>query len=47
MYTGWTKIGKQYFFFFTGIVNDGREIKYRAKKVDVKLFKCRLTNVSI
>ena len=22
------------FFFFTGIVNDGRELKYRTKKVD-------------
>ena len=23
-----------YIFFFTGIVNDGRELKYRTKKVD-------------
>jgi hypothetical protein len=33
--TGWAK--SRYtviFFFFTGIVNDGRELKYRTKKVD-------------
>jgi hypothetical protein len=23
-----------FFFFFTGIVNDGRELRYRKKKVD-------------
>jgi hypothetical protein len=32
------------FFFFTGIVNDGRELKYRTKKqlnLKVKLTKCQ------
>jgi hypothetical protein len=32
---GGPKVGiQQLFFFFTGIVNDGRELKYRTKKVD-------------
>ena len=38
-----------YFFSFTGIVNDGRELKYRTKKVDVKQLNLnvKLTNVNI
>ena len=48
--TGWAK--SRYtviFFFFTGIVNDGRELKYRTKKVDVKQLNLnvKLTNVNI
>ena len=30
---GGPKLGIQW-FFFTGVVNDGREFKYRTKKVD-------------
>ena len=34
-YTEWAKIWYTViFFFFTGTVNDGRELKYRTKKVD-------------
>jgi hypothetical protein len=34
VYTGWAKSRYTGIIFFTGIVNDGREIKYRTKKVD-------------
>jgi hypothetical protein len=34
LYTGWAKSRNTIIiFFFTGIVNDGRELKYRTKKV--------------
>ena len=34
-YTGWAKSSYTVIIFiFTGIVNDGRELKYRTKKVD-------------
>ena len=49
-HTGWAKSRYTvFFFFFTGVVNDGRELKYRTKKVDVKQLKLnvKLTNVNI
>ena len=50
-YTGWAKSSYTVIilFFFTGIVNDGRELKYRTKKVDVKHLNLnvKLTNVNI
>ena len=47
--TEWAKSKYTVIFFFTGIVNDGRELKYRTKKVDVKQLKLnvKLTNVNI
>jgi hypothetical protein len=45
VYTGWAKSRCTVIVFFTGIVNDGRELKYRTKKVDFEAVlenrKCR------
>jgi hypothetical protein len=54
-YTEWAKsrytVGVQNFFFFTGIVNDGTELKYRTKKVDFEAvlenWKCQARTINI